>query len=197
MRFMSFFGPSPLAMVITAILVILIAAVVFVGVNVILAFMGGPGACTPGGAGGITISDANAQAFDQKWDTFNSALVGGSPATVDFNESEISSFVDREIGSPFSDPQACIHDGFGEGTATLDFLGLNAKIKVKGNMDLSGQHPKALIDDIEVGNVPGFITGAIESFVEDAIEEETNKVDLEHPMTPTLTEGSALLDGQP
>lgn len=197
MGLLRFFLSSPWGIVTGIISFLLVVVVAVVVVGGVLAFTGGPGACTPGSAGGITISDANAQAFDQKWDTFNSALDGGSPATVDFNESEISSFVDREIGSPFSDPQVCIHGGFGEGTATLDFLGLNAKIKVKGNMELSGQHPKALIDDIEVGNVPGFITGAIESFVEDAIEEETNKVDLEHPMTPTLTEGSALLDGQP
>ncbi|MDO8612567.1 MAG: hypothetical protein Q7R32_07055, partial [Dehalococcoidia bacterium] len=102
-----------------------------------------------------------------------------------------------EVGDPFSGPRVCIHDGYGEGTATLEILGFDAKIKVKGNMDLTGARPVAKIDDIEVGNVPDFVTGFVENFVEDAIEDETKKVDLDHPMTPTLTEGDAKLDGTP
>lgn len=196
MGFLSFFGSSPLGIALTAIIVILIAAVIFVGANVILALSGGPGPCTPDG-GPITTNAANAQSFDDKWMALSDTLDAGSPASANFNESEVSSFVDREIGSPFSDPRICIHDGFGEGTATLDILGLSAKIKVTGNVDLSGEHPVAEIDDIEVGNVPGFIIDFIEGFITDFIDDETNKVDLDHTYTPTLTEGQAQIDGVP
>jgi hypothetical protein len=55
----------------------------------------------------------------------------------------------------------------------------------------------AQIDDIEAGNVPGWLTGAIEGFVEDAIENQLDDIDLEHTYTPTLTEGNAKIDGQP
>ena len=64
-------------------------------------------------------------------------------------------------------------------------------------MDLTGTHPVAKIDDIEVGNVPDFLVDVVKGLVEDAIDEETGKVDLDHPMTPTLTEGDAKLDGTP
>ena len=198
--FFSWFLGSALRMVFGLVVLILLAAVVFVGVNVVLAFSGGPGPCTPGG-GAITVDAANSQAFEQKWDTFDATLGGGSSTSVNFNESEISSrtqtFLD-ENDAPFSDARVCIHDGFGEGTATLDaFLGLEAKIRVKGNLDLTGQHPVAQIDDIEAGNVPGWLTGAIEGFVEDAIENQLDDIDLEHTYTPTLTEGNAKIDGQP
>jgi len=196
MGFLSFFGTSPLGTALTAILVIAIAAVIFVGANVLLALSGGPGRCTPGGDP-ITVNADNAAMFQEKWDAFDVILGGGSPSSVTFNESEVSSFVDREIGSPFSDPRICIHDGFGEGTATLDILGLSVKIKVTGNVDLSGEHPVAEIDDIEVGNVPGFITDIIEDFITDFIDDETNKADLSHIYTPTLTEGTAQIDGVP
>ena len=194
--FLTWFLMSPLRLIFGLFGTLLLIFLIIVGGTVVLAFTGGPGPCTPGG-GPITVSAANADAFDGKWDGFNATLDGGSAATVNFNESEISSFVGREVGDPFSDPRVCIHDGYGEGTASLEILGFDAKIRVKGNMDLTGAHPVALIDDIEVGNVPDFITGLVENFVEDAIEDETKKVDLDHPMTPTLTEGDAKLDGTP
>lgn len=194
--FLTWFLMSPLRLIFGLFGTLLLIFLIIVGGTVVLAFTGGPGPCTPGG-GAITVSAANADAFDGKWDSFNATLDGGSAATVNFNESEISSFVDREVGDPFSDPRVCIHDGYGEGTASLEILGFDAKIKVKGNMDLTGAHPVAKIDDIEVGNVPDFVTGFVENFVEDAIEDETKKVDLDHPMTPTLTEGDAKLDGTP
>ena len=196
MGFLSFFGSSPLGIALTAIIVILIAAVIFVGANVILALSGGPGPCTPGGP--ITINAETADGFQQKWDGFDAVLDGGSPSSVSFNESEVSSFIDREVGSPFSDPRICIHDGFGEATAKLEaILGLETKVKVKGNLDLSGDHPEARGLEIDIGNVPGFIINAIEGFVEDAVDEALEDIDLSHTYTPTLTEGNAQIDGVP
>lgn len=196
MGFLSFFWSSPLGIVLGVVTATGVVIVVVVVAGAALAFTGGPGPCTPGG-GPITINAANAQIFDDKWMAMNDALDAGSPASATFSESEVSSYVDREVGSPFSDPLICIHDGFGEGTATLDILGLSAKIKVTGNVDLSGEHPEAVDVDVEVGNVPGSLTGFIESFIEGYIDDETNKVDLDHTYTSTPTEGQALIDGTP
>jgi len=194
--FLTWFLMSPLRLLFGLFGTLLLILLIIVGGTVVLAFTGGPAPCTPGG-GPIAVSAANADAFDTKWDAFNATLDGGSAAAVNFNESEISSFVDREVGSPFSGPQVCIHDGYGEGTATFEVLGFDSKIKVKGNMDLTGAHPVANVDNIEVGNVPDFLVDVVKGLVEDAIDEETGKVDLDHPMTPTLTEGDAKLDGTP
>jgi len=201
MGFLSFFGPSPLGIAITAIIVILIAAVIFVGVNVILAFSGGPGPCTPGG-GPITINAANADGFQQKWDGFDAVLDGASPSSASFDESEVTSRADQyfrdETDVDFVDVRICIHDGFGVATAKLEaILGLDTEVKVTGTVDLTGDTPVAQIDDIEIGNVPGFITNAIEGFVEDAVDEALEDIDLSHIYTPTLTEGNAQIDGVP
>ena len=198
---MSFFSSSPLGIAVGAILTVVAAAVIFAGVNVILAFSGGPGDCTPGG-GTITVNDANAQAFQDKWDAFDIQLDGGAPSAVTLNESEVSSranqYLRDETDVDFEDIRVCIHDGFGEATGSLEaFLGLDTKIKIKGNVDLTGENPEARDLEIEIGNVPGFITGAIEGLVEDAVDEALEDIDLKHTYTPTLTEGEAQIDGAP
>ena len=201
MGFMSFFGSSPLGIALTAIIVILIAAVIFVGANVLLAFSGGPGPCTPGGDP-ITVNAANADGFQQKWDGFDAVLDGASPSSVSFDESEVTSRADQyirdEADVDFNDIRICIHDGSGEATGSLEaILGLDTNVKISGTLDLSGDTPVAQIDDIEIGNVPGFITNAIEGFIEDAVDEALEDIDLKHTYTPTLTEGEAQIDGLP
>ena len=201
MGFLSFFGSSPLGIAVTAIIVIVIAAVIFIGANVILALSGGPGPCTPGG-GTITTTPINVDGFQQKWDGFDAVLDGGSPSSVSFSESEVTSRADQYIRDEtdvgFVDVRICIHDGFGEATAKLEaFLGLETKVKIKGNLDLSGDHPEALDLEIDIGNIPGFVTNAIAGFVEDAVDEALNDIDLSHTYTPTLTEGNAQIDGVP
>src|SRR3970040_1302163 len=135
--FLTWFFMSPLRFIFGLFGSLLLLLLIIIGCTVVLAFTGGPAPCTPGG-GPITVSAANAGTLDTKWDDFTRSLSGGSAGSVNFNESEISSFVDREVGDPFSDPRVCIHDGYGEGTATFSVLGFDAKIKVKGNMTLSG-----------------------------------------------------------
>ena len=201
MGFLSFFGPSPLGIALTAITLIIIAAVLFVGANLILAFSGGPGPCTTD-VDLIIVNAANGDGFQQKWDDFDAVLDGGSPSSVNFSESEVTSRADQyirdETDVDFADVRICIHDGFGEATAKLEaFLGLETKVKIKGNLDLSGDHPKALDLEIDIGNVPSFITNAIEGFVEDAVDEALEDIDLSHTYTPTLTEGNAQIDGVP
>jgi hypothetical protein len=201
MGFLSFFGSSPLGLALTAIVVIVIAAVIFVGANVILAFSGGPGPCTPGD-GTITTTTTNADGFQEKWDGFDAVLDGGSPSSVSFSESEVTSRADQyirdETAVDFANVRICIHDGFGEATAKLEaFLGLETKVKIKGNLDLSGDHPEALDLEIDIGNVPNFITNAVEGFVEDAVDEALEDIDLSHTYTPILTEGNAQIDGVP
>jgi hypothetical protein len=179
----------------TLTLVIILAVVVFV-----LAAAGGPGECTPGGTE-IVISDANADAFDRKWDGFDSVLDAGSPSSVVINESEASSraqrFVEEEAGA-IDNVRVCIHDGFGEVTGSVDaFLGMSADFKASGTINLGGAHPVVDFDEIEVGSVPGFVLAPFKSLVEDAIEELLKKVDLEHRLTPTLSEGQATIEGVP
>ena len=198
---MGFFWTSPLGMVMGAVLTVIAAALIFAGINVVLAFSGGPGPCTPGD-GPITVTVANAVTFQEKWDGFDRILDGGSPSSVTLSESEVSSradqYITQETDVDFKDIRVCLHDGYGEGTAKLEaLLGLTTEVRVKGSLDLTGDTPSAQIDDIEIGNVPGFITGAVESLVEDAIDEALQDINLKHTYTPNLSEGQAQIDGQP
>lgn len=201
MILLSWFTGSALRIAIGVILSLLIAAVIFAGINVILAFTGGPGDCTPGG-GTTTVSAANAATFQGKWDAFDTILDSGSPSSVTFNESEVSSradqYITEETDVDFKDIRICIHDGFGEATGSLEaILGLDTDVKISGTLDLSGDQPVVVDVDIDIGNVPGFITDAIEGFVDDAIDEALADIELSHTYTPTLTEGEAQIDGVP
>ncbi len=201
MILLSWFTGSALRIAIGVILSLLIAAVIFTGINVILAFSGGPSDCTPGG-GPITVNAANAAKFQETWDAFDIILDGGSPSSVTFNESEVTSRADQyirdETDVDFKDIRICIHDGFGEATGSLEaILGLDTDVKISGTLDLTGDHPAAVDVDIDIGNVPGFITDAIEGFVDDAIDEALEDIELSHTYTPTLTEGQAQIGGVP
>src|SRR3989304_1964242 len=108
---MSFFWTSPLGMVMGAVLTVIAAALIFAGINVVLAFSGGPGPCTPGD-GPITVTVANAVTFQEKWGGFDRILDGGAPIPV----------------------RVCLHDGYGEGTAKLEALWIwNSEITNKWN----------------------------------------------------------------
>jgi hypothetical protein len=195
-----FFTSSIIGIISGFILGIITLAIILAVVVFLLAAIGGPGECTPGGTE-IVISDANADAFDRKWEGFDDVLDAGSPSFVVLNESEASSraerFVEEEAGA-IDNVRVCIHDGFGEVTGSVDaFLGMSADFKASGTIDLSGAHPVVDFQDIEVGSVPGFVIEPFEGLVEDAIEELLEKVNLEHGLTPTLTEGEARIDGLP
>jgi len=178
---------------------LLLLVVILAAVIVALAATGGPSECAPGG-GPIAISDANSSGFQSKWDAFDATLDGGAASAVNFNESEISSraqsYVD-EKDVPFSDVRTCVQDGFGEGTATFSFLGFDVKVKVRGTLDLSGGSPEAEIDDIEIGNVPGFLIAPAESLVDRAIDEALADLEIEHNYTLTLKKGEASVAGTP
>jgi hypothetical protein len=164
-----------------------------------LAVTGGPGDCTPGG-GPITVDAAHSDAFKQKWNAFNDVLDAGSPSSVTLTESEISSraqtYLDDE-DTPFKDARVCIHDGKGEGQAKMKFIGLTMKFKVTGTLELDGAHPKAHIDSIDIGNVPGWMIGPAERVVNRGINSALNDVDLDHKYTPVLTPGQAAVSGAP
>lgn len=193
------FMGSIVGMIIGAILLVIGIFGLFIVVVGALALSGGPADCAPGD-GPITVDAAHSDAFQQKWNGFNAIVDGGAPSSITLSESEISSRADtflREKSGPFKEPRVCLHDGSGEGQAKIAFLGLTAKVKVKGSLDLTGQHPQAKIDSIKVGNVPGWLMGPAESFVNRAIDNALNDVRLEHRCSVAINPGEAGVTGTP
>lgn len=178
--------------------VIGLVVIVVVGTGV-LAFTGGPAPCTPGG-GVIVVDDANAQSFDTKWDQLSNALDGGTPLTVVLNESEVTSRANKFInstGADVSNVRVCIHNGFGEVTGTVNvFLG-SGTFKVKGTVLVNGGHPVIEFQDVQVGNVPGFMLAPFKTAVQNAIQNKLDDITLRHAYTPTLAEGNAQINGTP
>jgi hypothetical protein len=199
---MGFFLGSLLGRIIGLVLLLVILVVAFFGLVGVLAATGGPEPCQAGGSGEIVVNDANAAAFQQKWDAFAGQLNAGQPATVTFNESEVTSRANqwaRDETIDFDDDiRICIYDGSGEATATFGGGWVDSKVSVTGTVTFDGADLKADVDDVEIGNLPGFMTGPIEGTVEDAIQSALDDIELdEHTYTVTLTAGQATVNGTP
>ena len=137
---------SPVAVVVTLVFVAVVGVVVVAVVSAGLAISGGPGDCTPGG-GPISVSAANAQAFQLKWDAFDQLLDAGSPSSVSFSESEVSSradqFVREETDVDVDDLRVCFHDGFAEVSGKLNSgIGINSEVRIRGSVDLSSDRSR-------------------------------------------------------
>jgi hypothetical protein len=202
MGILGFFVASWIGRIIGLVLLLVILVVAFFGVVGILAATGGPSACTPGGSAEIVVSDANAASFQQKWDAFADQLNAGQPATVTFNESEVTSRANqwaRDETIDFDDDiRICIYDGSGEATATFGGGWVDTKVSVAGTVTFEGATLQAQVDDIEIGNLPGFMVGPLEGTVEDAIQSALDDIELdEHTYTVTLTPGQATVNGTP
>lgn len=164
------------------------------------AVIGGPDPCTPGGAA-IVISEQHADAFERKWEEFDATLDAGSPATVTFTESEVSSRAIREAEGIddedfLQDFRICIHDGYGEMSGTLNFPGfLDTKFRARGTAYID----KTLnvdIDDVDLGSIPGFLDDWIRG-IPDNTAEVLDEDDFGHTYELTLREGEAHIAGTP
>jgi hypothetical protein len=199
MFIISLFTGSIIRMIFGLIAGVILLGIVFIAVVGVLATRGGPGACTPGG-GPVTVDAANSDGFQRKWDAFNAVLDGKAPRSVALNEGELTSraksYLDKhDVG--FHDPRICLHNGYGEGSATFSLLGTDVKLKFRGTMDLAGAHPKAKIDSMQIGSVPGWLTAPAERIVNSALDGALNDLKLDHRYAPVLTEGNVTVAGTP
>jgi hypothetical protein len=185
--------------VISGILVsVLLLVVILSGTTAALMATGGPSACDPATA--VVVNQANSDAFKMKWEAFDAVVEGGAPSSVTFSEGEIASRAESWINEedvPFEDVLVCLHDGAGEASATVKLLGMDVEFLIKGTLDLSGDQPEAKIDDISVGNVPGFMLAPVEAIVDRALDEGLNDLKIDDGYTLTLKEGEATIDGVP
>ncbi len=175
--------------------------VIFVVLNVVLAFAGDPGNCDAAGRT-INIDPNEANSFQTKWDQFDASLDAGQAASVTLAESEVSSrarrYLEDENDTPVKDVLVCIRAGYGEASGSIDTpVGLEAKVKVRGTMDLTGDHPKATIEEIDIGGIPDFLIGPVEGWIEELIDNQLDDIDLKHGYQPTLKEGEADIKGTP
>ena len=191
---------TPIRLVLAAVGAITGVVTLVVVLAVLAAFVGSPGECDSGDRE-VVVSSALAQQLQDKLDTFDEQLDAGQAASFTFDESEATSrgqqFLDDE-NAPIDDLKICFHPEGPSASGKLSaVLGLDVTVKVSGDLDLSGEHPRIDDLDIDIGSVPGFITGGLEGIVKGVINDQPDHIDVEHQLSITFGEGTATLSGQP
>jgi hypothetical protein len=145
----------------------------------ILIATGDPAACVDRRS---TVSQSAVDALQLKWDTFKA---GGSPASVQFTEAEVTSrgvaYLD-ERDVPIKDLQVYFcPDGKAEAKGKVNVLGRDVSVLARGHLDVSGGQNRIVIDELKAGNLPPWISTAVVNQVID----RNNVRDL--PLGITLT----------
>lgn len=164
------------------------------------AVLGSPGDCDSGGRP-VNVSTADAAAFQAKLDDLNDRLDAGQPGSFQFTESEATSRAVQwldEHDAPIENLKICFRENQASASGTVDVrFGPNVDAKLTGTLDLTGESPNADVD-IDVGKVPGFVTGAVEWLVERIADDQLTEIDLEeHDYSLEFAEGTATLSGTP
>ncbi len=191
---------TPFRLVLTAVGVVLGVVVLLVVITAVAAFAGSPGECDSGNRE-VEVSSALAQQLQAKLDGFDEQLDAGQAASFTLDESEATSrgrqFLEEE-DAPIEDLKVCFNPEGPSASGKLSaVLGLDVRVKVSSHLDFSGEHPRVDDLDIDVGGVPGFITGGFEELIKDVINDQLDHIDTEHQLTITFGEGTATLSGQP
>ena len=178
--------------------VILVIAVI--GGAILLTFKGTPGDC--GGNRPIENNPGLAFAYDDRWYDFNTTLTSGLPghAARHRERGDVArATVPRLASAPIDKVRfLCFTDGGADinGTLATPFGG-DIAVRVGGNADLSGQHPKAEITSMRIGGLPAFVTRPFRGLVSGIIDDQLDHVELDHRLTVDLHEGQAVVQGEP
>lgn len=201
---------SALGWIVIGVGTLVLAAVVFVGVMILLVFVGGPSAEAVCGDRVLDPAPSSDRAFDPRWDGFDEFLDTGVPDSLDLEEDVVTArardFLETEhevdeitgLVICFFGPEEAggLGDGEVRGRVAIPVLP-DVSASIRGRMDLSGTHPVLEITDIDLGSVPGFITGGIEDGIEKALNEALVDIDLQHRYNLEFRDGLARVNGQP
>ena len=162
-------------------------AVALVGVAVVLTFVGGPDLSTACGDRTVTAGPELAAEFDRKWDGFSETLERGDAATVIFTENEVMAravaFLRDESIDEIRNITPCIFSGVdggeGEIRGKVDLPVLpDVDARLRGVIDLIGPSPRIDITEIDIGSLPGFLSGPLDNAVADAVNAGLRETDL-------------------
>ena len=79
----------------------------------------------------------------------------------------------------------------------MPFVPGDVDVLVHGTLILTGGQVEVDIDELEVGGLPGPLNDLVQSFVDDAIADETIDLELERDYELAFSEGSVTVSGQP
>jgi len=191
----------PLRLLALLLAFIVIGAPLAALVLLILAVTGSPGSCLPGDRT-ITISPERAASFQAKWDQLDATLDAGQVSTIVFDDSEATSRARQWIDEhdlPASDVYLCFEAQRGSASGKVDvpFFPGDVDVLIRGTINLTGEHPKIEIDDIEAGGLPGPLTDLMQGFVTGLVDDESNDLALDHDYGIAFADSEATISGQP
>ena len=158
----------------------------------------------------VVTDPALAAQFQQRWDAFEAQLDAGSPASVTFEEGELTSRVSQwvdDTDASLKDVTICIYDGKADARATAEipylaavpFVGsvYETTVRVLGRIDLSGEHPEITTIELDAGDIPAWAVDPIQDDLEEIVNDRLADYDIEHDYTVTYREGQLEISGQP
>lgn len=159
---------------------------------------------------GVTRNSDLSEKWQLAWNDFEAALDAGQSRTITFNESDVSSRADtylQEKNAPVENVTICFHEGDAEASAKVDVPGLgdipilgglfNTNARIRGTMDLSGDHPRITITELEAGNLPGFASDQIKGGIEDIVNDRLDDLNIKHEYGVTFREAEVQISGAP
>jgi hypothetical protein len=93
----------------------------------------------------------------------------------------------------------CFNTDGGSASAKLDLpiIWGDVDVLVEGHLELIGDHPVAVIEEIEIGGMPSMLTGPVEDLVKEMIDDEMAKITLDHDYGVSFGAGEVTVSGQP
>lgn len=167
----------------------------------LLVLAGSPGSCEAEDRP-ITYDALRAVSFQEKWGQLDDALNADQLSTAVFDESEATSrariWAD-EHDVPVSDLYLCFNPEGGaiSGKVDIPFFPGDVDVLIRGTMDLTGERPEFVVEEIEVGRLPGPLTDLVEGFINNLIDDQTEDLELSHDYGLTFGEGEVTVSGQP
>jgi hypothetical protein len=180
-------------------LLVFVVPVLLGGLFVALAVKGDPGAC--GGGRSVQFNPTLAQDYEERWLALNAQLTTGQPASFTVTDGEATSQARLflgEMGAPIKGVRVCFVSGGADVNGRLSPpIGPELAVRVHGSVDVSGRHPRARIDSVRIGALPSFVARPFLGLVARVIDEQTNRIELDHRISVQLADGQAVISGQP
>jgi hypothetical protein len=174
-----------------------IAAVAFFFV----AIAGSPGTCEDPERP-IESSIEQAAAFDIKWNALNAALDAGQPSSATFTEGEVTSAAEIWLATedaPIANLRICFQVGVARASGKIDipFVPGDVDVLAEGTLFLTDEFADAHVDKLEVGGLLGPLNDLVENMVNRVINDQTEKLPLQHDYAIAFSEGEVTVSGTP
>lgn len=167
----------------------------------VVALTGDPGSCADANRP-ISPRPADAAAFQQKWERLNDTLNAGQVSSTTFTENEVTARArqwGRDHQVPVTELFVCftVEGGAASGKVDVPFFPGDVDVLVRGAVDLRGERPKVVIEDIEMGGLPGPLADLLKGRIDSLIEDQTEDLDLTHDYGVSFADGAITVSGQP